>query len=173
MEDTSHHESWKHWFRQHGPRLLLYARQATRSLADAEDVLQEAFVRFWRRQRELEGDHVGLLFASIRRAACDLARREKRRARRDDAAYAESGDAEHSFFEPLEENDERRSAIEAAMRCLPDEQREVLVLKLWGERTFEQIGGQLHISANTAASRYRYALEALRKKLNTIDCPSP
>src|SRR5688572_6497829 len=50
MEDTPHHESWKDWFRQHGPRLLLYARQATRSVADAEDVLQEALVRFWRHQ---------------------------------------------------------------------------------------------------------------------------
>jgi RNA polymerase sigma-70 factor, ECF subfamily len=172
MEDTPHHESWKDWFRQHGPRLLLYARQATRSFADAEDVLQEAFVRFWRHQRKLEGDHIGLVFASIRRAACDLARRNKRRFHREETACEEGENADGSFFEPLEENDERRAAIERAMQYLPQEQREVLILKIWGERTFEQIGEQLHISSNTAASRYRYALEALRKKLSTVDCPS-
>jgi RNA polymerase sigma-70 factor, ECF subfamily len=172
MEDTPHHESWKHWFRQHGPRLLLYARQATRSLADAEDVLQEAFVRFWRHQRKLEGDHVGLVFASIRRAACDLARRDKRRACREENALSESEVAANSFFEPLEKNDERRLLIEAAMQRLPNEQREVLILKVWGERTFEQIGEQLHISHNTAASRYRYALEALRKELSDVECRS-
>jgi RNA polymerase sigma-70 factor, ECF subfamily len=172
MEDTPHHESWKHWFRQHGPRLLLYARQATRSLADAEDVLQEAFVRFWRHQRKLDGDHVGLVFASIRRAACDLARRDKRRAHREETACAESERGDVSFFEPLDEDDERRAAIEAAMRHLPQEQREVLILKIWGERTFEQIGAQLQISPHTAASRYRYALEALRRKVSAVDCPS-
>jgi RNA polymerase sigma-70 factor (ECF subfamily) len=48
MEDPANHDSWRQWFQQHGPRLLLCARLWTRSLADAEDVAQEAFVRFWR-----------------------------------------------------------------------------------------------------------------------------
>jgi RNA polymerase sigma-70 factor (ECF subfamily) len=39
------------------------------------------------------------------------------------------------------------------------------VLKIWGELTFEQIAGQLAISPNTAASRCRYALAALRRDL--------
>lgn len=178
MENTPHHESWKDWFRQHGPRLLLYARQTTRSLADAEDVLQEAFVRFWRNQRQLGGDPLGLVFASIRRAACDLARRDERRLRREESAGAPADDASdgndaRAYFETLDENDERRAAIENALRALPDEQREVLMLKIWGGRTFEQIGTQLGISPNTVASRHRYALEALRKRLTTAECPLP
>ena len=176
MEDTPPHDSWKNWFRQHGPRLLLYARQTTRSLADAEDVLQEAFVRFWRHQRRLGGDPLGLVFASIRRAACDLARRNERRQRREESAeHGElpAGDDAVSLFEPLDEDDERREAIEKALRDLPGEQREVLTLKIWGERTFEQIGVQLGISPHTAASRYRYALEALRKQLTPENCPLP
>ena len=48
MEDADNDDSWKTWFQLHGPKLLLCARQWTRSLADAEDVVQEAFVRFWR-----------------------------------------------------------------------------------------------------------------------------
>jgi RNA polymerase sigma-70 factor (ECF subfamily) len=48
---------------------------------------------------------------------------------------------------------------------LPDEQREVLVLKIWNDLTFAEIGSVLEISQNTAASRYRYALGALRKTL--------
>src|SRR5215207_8010970 len=86
MEDLPNHDSWKNWFQLYGPRLLLCARQWTRSLADAEDVLQEAFVRYWRHQRQLPGDPQALLVTSIRRAAIDLARREDRRAAREERA---------------------------------------------------------------------------------------
>ena len=54
---------------------------------------------------------------------------------------------------------------EAALRELPEEQREVLVMKIWGGLTFAQVGEALAISANTAGSRYRYALERLREAL--------
>jgi RNA polymerase sigma-70 factor (ECF subfamily) len=46
----------------------------------------------------------------------------------------------------------------------------VLALKIWGELTFGQIAVQLEISPNTAASRYRYALAALRKDLIATEC---
>jgi RNA polymerase sigma-70 factor (ECF subfamily) len=48
---------------------------------------------------------------------------------------------------------------------LPHDQREVLVLKIWNELTFNEIAGALGISQNTAASRYRYALANLKKSL--------
>ena len=61
--------------------------------------------------------------------------------------------------------DERRAAVEAALRRLPEAQREVLVLKVWGELSFPQIAATLDIPTNTAASRYRYALARLREEL--------
>jgi len=42
----------------------------------------------------------------------------------------------------------------------------VLVMKIWDELTFAEIGQALGISPNTAASRYRYALAALKKDLS-------
>ena len=54
------------------------------------------------------------------------------------------------------------------MRCLttlPVEQREVIVLKIWHEYTFEEIGTLLGVSPNTAAGRYRYGLQKLRASL--------
>lgn len=166
MEETHAPGSWSTWFEAHGPRLLLCARQWTRSLADAEDVVQEAFVRYWRHQRELPGDPKALLVTSIRRAAVDLARRDSRRAMREER-YGRVEEA--PVFEPAPgENADRRDEIEAALRRLPPEQREVLVLRIWHELTFEQIADSLGIPLNTAASRYRYALTALRKELNPL-----
>ena len=49
------------------------------------------------------------------------------------------------------------------MKSLPVEQREVVVLKIWGGLTFQCIGEAIHASPDTAASRYRYALQSLRK----------
>ena len=111
----------------------------------------------------------GLLFASVRRAATDLARRNSRRSAREEFADGGLESTEPLFEIPLD-GDDRRQAIEAALRRLPAEQREVLVLKIWGERTFEQIASQLAIPPNTAASRYRYALAALREQLTAADC---
>ncbi len=168
MERTNEQDTWKHWIEAHGPKLLLCARQWTRSLADAEDVVQEAFVRYWRHQRQLPGDPQALIVTSIRRAALDLARRQDRRTAREekaDGGLEETG----AIFEKLPgEGDERRLEIETALQRLPAEQREVLVLKIWQELTFEQIGAALDISPNTAASRYRYALNALREQLEPL-----
>lgn len=171
-EATSSPEpTWTDWVRQHGPRLLLLARQWTRSASDAEDVVQEAFVRFWRHQRQLPGPPLALLATSIRRCAWDLARRETRRTAREQAAVPPADD--DAWFDPAPNaaEDERRAALETALRQLPDPQREVLVLKIWQELTFEQIGETLGLSPHTAASRYRYALAALRKLLATSAAP--
>ena len=55
--------------------------------------------------------------------------------------------------------------LEQALPTLPDEQREVLALKIDGGLTFAEIGALLGVGLNTAASRYRYALEKLRLTL--------
>jgi RNA polymerase sigma-70 factor, ECF subfamily len=51
---------------------------------------------------------------------------------------------------------------------LPPEQRAVVHLKLWEKLTFDQIAETLGIPANTAASRYRYAIDKLRERLRPI-----
>ena len=59
------------------------------------------------------------------------------------------------------ESPEERAAMRG-LATLPQEQREVIVLKIWHEHTFEEIGELLDISPNTAAGRYRYGLQKLR-----------
>jgi RNA polymerase sigma-70 factor (ECF subfamily) len=168
MEDAPDDESWKTWFSQHGPKLVFCARQWTRSLADAEDIVQEAFVRYWKFQRQLGGEPMPLLLTSIRRAAFDLARRQLRRSVREN--QSEEARETELLFEPGTGDGDRQLAVAGSLARLPVEQREVLALKIWGECTFDEIGRQLGISPNTAASRYRYALSALRKELNKMPC---
>ena len=142
---------------------MLFARQQTRCEADAEDVLQAALIRTWKVHRGAPDQQVvSLAYTNIRRCAIDLARMHDRRVQREQKAVEDGGEPV-SWFE-LPEDDESR-ALQVAMAALPEKFREVITLKLWGELTFAEIGETLGISQNTAASRYRYGLEALRTQL--------
>ena len=161
------HESWRPVFARLGPKLLLFARQWFPNPLDAEDVVQEAFARFWRREGKLNSGNQGLLFAAVRSAALDILRKESRRQRREQTVYREEillGEPQAAFFDRAEAVEDSRQ-LEFAMRELPAEQREVLVLRIWGELTFAEIAVALAILPNTAASRYRYALTTLKKTL--------
>ncbi len=48
MSDAHSGQGWRAWFAEHGAKLRLIARQWTESKAHADDVLPEAFVRFWK-----------------------------------------------------------------------------------------------------------------------------
>ena len=73
------------------------------------------------------------------------------------------GEAERTVQPQFEQLDDSQRQLVAALDHLPRDQREVLVMKIWNELTFAEIGQALEISQNTAASRYRYALAALKK----------
>jgi RNA polymerase sigma-70 factor (ECF subfamily) len=160
-------EDWSAWLDRHGAALVLFAQQWTATRADAEDVVQDAFVRFWK-SRYRVSEPLGYLYACVRRCALDAQRARKRRTRREEATARP--EREPLFTDPLEQ-DERQAAIEAALVSLPDEQREVLVLKTWGGLTFAQIAAAVGIPANTAASRYRYALARLKQELTREPIP--
>jgi RNA polymerase sigma-70 factor, ECF subfamily len=158
MDNVASHEDWRVCFTSVAPGLLLFARQWVRSRADAEDIVQEAFVRFWRRNHKI--DNRALLYATVRSIALDRIRRDNRRARREAEAVSESQQVVEPQFDLA---DEAQLSLAAAVERLPHDQREVLVMKIWNELTFAEIAGALGISQNTAASRYRYALAALKK----------
>ena len=61
--------------------------------------------------------------------------------------------------------EETHRAFLSALRTLPPEQAEVVVLKIWEEMTFAQIGLVLETSPNTIASRYQYAMSKLSQIL--------
>jgi RNA polymerase sigma-70 factor (ECF subfamily) len=140
-------------YRAKASELLLYGRALGLSHAEAEDVLQETFVALTQRSQSPElPDHYCL--RSFRNRALNYRRSVWRRLTRELEASR--------WFErsPTETSAER-----AAMRglaTLPQDQREVIVLKIWHKHTFDEIGDLLDISPNTAAGRYRYGLQKLR-----------
>ena len=154
-------DPWQVWLDRHGAALVLLARQWVSSRADAEDVVQEAFVRFWRSRQRI-AEPAAYLYACVKHCALDAQRGQRRQLRRE---IASARPEKETLFAGTLEQQERQAAIEAALLCLPENQTEVLVMKIWGGLSFPQIAAALDISANTAASRYRYALAKLREQL--------
>jgi RNA polymerase sigma-70 factor (ECF subfamily) len=152
-------ELWREWLARHGPALVLYARQWLVNVADAEDAVQDGFVRFWRAKSRARR-RVAYLYACVRSAAIDLGRSDRSRRRRE----AVEAPASASLFEPA--HAELAVQVEAALARLGAEQRQVVVMKIWGGLTFAQIAEALAINSNTAASRYRYALAQLETTLS-------
>jgi RNA polymerase sigma-70 factor (ECF subfamily) len=145
---------------RYGRALFRFAWTMFCSRHDAEDAVQEVFLGIARSRQKLAGiDNLrAYLFSSLRHAIARLASRRKLEPLPADEAprTAEVGvDAELS------------AALERGLAALPAEQREVLSLKIDGELTFAEIASVLEISPNTAASRYRYALEKLRSVIET------
>jgi RNA polymerase sigma-70 factor (ECF subfamily) len=145
-----------------GEKLLRAGCGITGRREDAEDAVQDVFVGLVSAGtaiREVK-DLKAYLFSSLHRAAARRA--AKRRAEQP---------MEQQLLEQTTARDSESSDVEAsdrlarALASLPDEQRAVVVLKIDGELTFEQIAEALNLSANTAASRYRYALEKMRAVL--------
>lgn len=140
--------------------LILYGRALGLGHSEAEDVLQETFLALLQRPGPPE-EPEHYCVRSFRNRALNYRRSFWRRVARE----LES----HRWFERATAE---TAAERAAMRCLaglPVAQREVIVLKIWHEYTFQEIGELLDISPNTAAGRYRYGLERLRACLEGED----
>ena len=146
-----------HWcervYAAEAAQLILYGRALGLSHSEAEDVLQETFLALLQ-MAEAPANARHYTLRSFRNRALNHRRSLWRRLTRE----LES----QRWFERHESETE---AERAAMRCLaglPRDQREVIVLKIWHQYTFEAIGELLGVSPNTVAGRYRYGLQKLR-----------
>ena len=148
---------------------LLFALIAgiVRSYHGAEEVQQELFLHIARQRHRLgrAGNLRAYLCAMARHAALSWLRSPQRRELPTDPC--------DFWLVPSPEDGgvqahETAVALTRALAELPEEQRTVVVLKLYQDLTFQEIGRVLHVSLNTAASRYRYALDKLSSILREV-----
>jgi len=162
-------DSWKSWLDESAPRLIAYARARCNNLQEAEDLLQDALVKLWAYQEERghQPPDLPLAFSVMRYLGLDHGRRKGRQEKRNQKIIQFQKGEDH-WLDPAMEDSEEAELLRKEVESLPDKLREVLTLKIWGGLTFAEIGELLAVSHNTAASRYRYALEQLQKKLKYL-----
>jgi RNA polymerase sigma-70 factor, ECF subfamily len=140
---------------QFGASLYRYALMLLGDRAAAEDAIQQVFTRLLARPRKIDEDE-----HYLRRAV----RNECYSSLRTRTTITNAP----SLLEPVtpDARVEERMSLEAAIRELPIDQREVLHLHVFEGRTFQEVAEFSGESINTIASRYRYALEKLKQALN-------
>jgi len=144
-------------YRRYGPALLLFAEGLAGERSRAQDVVHQVFLKLLETGRLHDTlDAKAYLFRCVRNAVLN-----DRKARQRDVVL----DPECAWFEPPNRDYAAELNLRRALWGLPEDQREVTILHVWGELTFAQIAEVLGISANTVASRYRYALARLREAM--------
>ena len=134
-------------------QLLLYGRALGLSHSEAEDVLQDTFLALMKLVTEPEKP-INYCIRAFRNRALNYRRSLWRRLARELESKA--------WFDRYPHDSPKEHA---AMRCLtqlPPDQREVIVLKIWSQLTFDAIAALLEISPNTVAGRYRYGIQKIR-----------
>jgi len=162
------------WLSEHGPRLVLMARQWVACHADAEDIVQTALIRSWK-QAASARDPVAYLYRAVRNTAMNHHRSTARRRKHEAAAANQPTRREPMFADPAAsaEQAELGEHITAALHTLPIDQREAVVMRVWGELSFDMIGQATDAPARTAQSRYRYGIKALRKAIKSNPAIKP
>ena len=146
-------------YEQHGAVLLAYARSLLQDRAASEDVLHQVFMKLLQGPVTINGQPLHYLCRAIRNTAFNYRRNHSRERELP---------ANGAWLESPPGLEEIGLTIQAALDELPDEQREIIVLRVWGQLTFDEAAAALGIPANTAASRYRYGLVKLKERLQPL-----
>jgi RNA polymerase sigma factor (sigma-70 family) len=163
-------------------RLLSFIRNRVSTAEDAEDILQDVFYQFVAGFESIESlDRVtSWLFSVARNKIIDRYRRDASRPQRADlgTTSAMEDDAPLTLQDILPDlgntpeesllRDVIWEAIMEALDELPAEQRQIFIQNEMEERSFREISELSGVSINTLLSRKRYAILALRKKLQRL-----
>jgi RNA polymerase sigma-70 factor (ECF subfamily) len=159
-------------FEQHERAVYAAALRILGSPAQAQDVVQDVFLRVWRRPEAFDarrGELATYLRLMARSRALDLWREGQAAGRASDRLKVVVETAPEAVESPAAEaeRDDTRDTVIAALRTLPEAQRDALVLAYWGGLTANEIADREQVPLGTAKSRLRLGLARLRQ-----ECPA-
>lgn len=169
--DLSDPAQYQRAYEEHHRSVYAAAFRVLGNAAQAQDVVQDVFLRVWRRPQSFDarrGDLGSYLRVMARSRAVDLWREAQAAGRAGDRLKLAVARQEPRADErPTEatERDATRRAVRAELRELPLAQREALVLAYWGGLTADEIARRSQVPLGTAKSRIRLGMARLRSAL--------
>lgn len=143
-----------------------------RNRALAEDIFQEAFIKIINTIRSDKYNEEGKFAPWAARIARNLTIDYIRKMKRDVTITDSEGNDIFNYITIAEESNEDKMIrsqsehnVRQLVKRLPEEQRQVLIMRQWGNLSFQEIADATGVSINTALGRMRYALNNLRKMM--------
>ena len=146
------------WFEQYAPRLVLYARQWLDYQA-AQDAVQDAFVQLIGQNHE-PANVKAWLFKTVRYRSISRLRSRARRRKREQVVSGNKSWFEYRSDQLLDIN-----AVTVMLEALDPNLREIIVLRIWGQLTLQQVGDIVGLSVATIFRRYEQGLQTIRNIL--------
>jgi RNA polymerase sigma-70 factor, ECF subfamily len=150
-------------YQKHGPALAAYACSYGLDFGRAEDAVQQVFLKLLQGETPPLEFPVAYLYRAVRNACLNF--------KRDTVREVELG-TEAKWFVHRGGDREAELTLEKGLMELPEEQREVVVMRIWSGMTLQEIAASTEVPLNTVASRYRYALVKLKQHLRAKACVS-
>lgn len=163
--------AWMTLVRRYEKRVYNYSLRMSGNADDAMDIMQDVLISVYRNLKNYrgEGEFIAWMFRIASFRCIDHFRCKQFHHSADDLELMET-DEQHEPDISLASAQSNRD-MTALMSCLPLDQRQVVELKYFQNFTFEEIGGQLGISSNTAKTRLYAALGKLKKQASRAESP--
>jgi RNA polymerase sigma-70 factor (ECF subfamily) len=171
LYQAGHEQSFTELFNRHNRSVYTAIYLLVKDQALAEDIFQEAFVKIINTLKSgkynEEGKFVGWAVRVGRNLTIDYIRKMKRQG-----TVITNSDGRDvfdfiHFHEPSNEDKlmqvQSEQTLRHMIRKLPEEQKEVLILRHWGKMSFKEIADATGVSVNTSLGRMRYAINNLKK----------
>jgi RNA polymerase sigma-70 factor (ECF subfamily) len=176
--DLSDPDTFRRTFAEHERGVYAAAFRVLGNGVQAQDVVQDVFLRIWRRPRTFDagrGEIGGYLRLIARSRALDLWREAQASGRATDRMKVVVSDAPlpvDGVPDAESEREEARATVRDALRRVPEAQREALVLAYWGGLTADEIAQRSQVPLGTAKSRIRLGLARLRMECAVALAPA-
>lgn len=153
---------------EHQHELIQHAYLLTGNMGDAEDIVQEAYIKFFRLQIELRNpkNAKSYLFKMVHFACIDLIRKNKNQQTIPINGHENLIDLENSSNKSLQTQEEEYIRLNQLLNEIPFEQAEVIRLRIYGNLSFLEIAQIFELSVSTIKSRFKYGIDKLRQKTN-------
>lgn len=149
-------------FKAERPRLLRYACYRMADSDDAEDVLQETFLKLHTRLSDTESGQINDLPSYLFRTLANVCTKWQTNANRIKTVPLDIR-VDVADTAPDKQNEDDYKRIALLLKEIPDEQAEVIRLRIYGDNSFAQVAEILSLPLPTVKSRFLYGLEKLRR----------
>jgi len=167
--DTKSPSTWdfRNLFDEYYPRLVLYAFEIIGDKCQAEDVVQEAFVKYWKNKGNVATQPTTIknyLYATVRNASFNILRHEKVKQRFCQQQVTEEAEEQNALYTLIQS--EVIAALAKAIHSLPEGCQRISCLSFLEGMKNEEVANHLGVSINTVKTQKRRAIQLLRMRMN-------